>query len=111
MLKETGWLSLNQLCAEGRLIELWKAINNPESPLTKLIKIKQSQVETRAAAKKTVEQYPEEGQEMNKKLEGCSFRHTSAKVWNSAPKEISEATTLEQVKPLIRKYVEKLPLH
>ena len=111
MLKETGWLSLNQLSAEGRLIELWKAINNPESPLTKLVKIKQSQVETRAAAKKTVEQYPKEGQEMNKKLEGCSFRHTSAKVWNSAPKEISEATTLEQVKPLIRKYVEKLPLH
>ena len=32
IVKETGWLSLNQLSAEVRLIELCKVINNPESP-------------------------------------------------------------------------------
>lgn len=106
MLEKLGWLSLNQLCTEVRLIEAWKALNTPDSPLSSIVQIKETNLSvcTRSTTNQRIEQ------SCPNKLAENSFGYPTARAWNNAPTYISQAKTLYQAKQLIRNFVKILPL-
>ena len=101
MLQKLGWLSINQLAAEVRLIEVWKALH-PGSSLTGLFE--KVQGTTRAASQNRIKL------EKYCKLRESSFLYPSSKLWNRAPLNIVEAKTESQARKAIRTFVKSLPL-
>ena len=101
MLNKLGWLSINQLAAEVRLIEVWKALH-PGSSLTGLFE--KVQGTTRAASQNRIKL------EKYCKLRESSFLYPSSKLWNRAPLNIVEAKTESQARKAIRTFVKSLPL-
>ena len=108
MLKELGWLSINQLCIETRLTEAWKSINEENHPLKPELEIKEAKMSmcTRSIASKNFEME----KPTYKKLSQNSFSNPTKQAWNQAPICISEAKTLAEAKRQIRKFVITLPM-
>ena len=105
LLEKYGVLSINQLNAQVKLLEIWKAMNVEGYPL----KIKQQTVQevgatTRASRK---------GRPINIGL-SKSVRNTSTsdavRIWNLAPDTVAESKTIYQVKSQIKSYVKTLPI-
>ena len=105
LLEKYGVLSINQLNAQVKLLEIWKAMNVEGYPL----KIKQQTVQevgatTRASRK---------GRPINIGL-SKSVRNTSTsdavRIWNLAPDTVTESKTIYQVKSQIKSYVKTLPI-
>lgn len=106
MLKKLEWPSLNQLCAETRLLEAWKIANDPNSPLCGIMKLREttSNMKTRSQRHKVM--VP--GRQT--KLSKTSFVYPTAKIWNNAPSSIKEAKKVRNGKALIRAFAKTLPL-
>ena len=101
MLRETGFSSINQMAAETRLLETWKAINVPKYPLKQFFKKKTvNGRETRATVRGDLLEY------------GASkcFWNVASKLYNGSPSNIKCATTISQAKREIKKFVKTLPV-
>ena len=92
MLNELDWLSINQLCAETRLVEAWKTVHFDNYCMKDTVKIKEKSkyISTRSDDQTLLET----GQ--NDKFTNGSFVHLTAKAWNCAPKSVKEAAKLHQ---------------
>ena len=100
MLEKLNWLSLNQLAAEVRLVEVWKALNNKNSLSGLFERVGGS---TRASGNNSVKVAT------NSKTKECSFLYPSARLWNMAPKSVVIAATESQARKAIRTFVKTLP--
>ena len=105
MLERLGWLSLNQLSCEIRLIEVWKAVNNEEHCLHKIFKkaITNEGITRSAGTNKLKNNF-------KSKIRENSFSYPSIKIWNSAPIEVTTATSESKARTEIKKYVKTLPI-
>ena len=105
MLDKFGILSVNQLNAQVKLLEVWKALNLSDYPL----QIRQhstttSGTTTRACTKgKTIEI----GKSTLTKNTSVS---DSVRVWNQAPASVTEAKSVYIAKKAIKIYEKSLPL-
>ena len=105
MLDELGWLSLNQMAAESRLIQAWKTAYNQDYCLNDTLKKRhKSSYQTRSQQ----QDYFERGV---LDLHGSvGFVNSTAKIWNSAPDKIKTASSLPEARRNIRAFVKTLPL-
>ena len=107
MLEKHNLPSMNQLAAQIKLTEAWKSINK-ESFLVKLVKqhpnLDQTTSKTRST---TTRMWNESARTMAGKE---SFVFDAAKLWNSAPKTITEAKTLCSAKNEIKRFCRTLPV-
>ena len=105
MLTKNKMLSVNQMQAQIKLTELWKAVNTENNPLKFRHQVPaENGRETRAVSNKTLV--------LNKgsTLTNDTFVHDSTKMWNNAPESIKNAKALYSAKAEIKKYCVSLPL-
>ena len=81
LLKKFNVLAVNQLNAQMKLLEMWKAIN--------------------------VDKYPLQLKQQNS---GATTRADAVRVWNLAPDQIKDCKSIGQAKKAIKTFVEKLPV-
>ena len=106
MLDNLGWLSVNPLAAETRLLEAWKSVHLEEYCMKDVLKIRpKSNYNTRRNHVNFLETGAED-------IYGSAgFVNTTAKLWNKSPDSVKEATSLSQAKREIRTFViEEIPL-
>ena len=105
MLEKLGWLSINQLSCEIRLIEVWKALNQENNCLSHFFeKATTNQGITRSAGLNKLKPY------FKSKIREHSFAYPSIQVWNSAPPDVTTAETESKAKAAIKRYVKTLPI-
>ena len=106
MLKQLGWLSINQLCAETRLIEAWKSANLENYSIGDILirKEKSSHMNTRSNSQTLFKSGNKD------KFTNASFAQRTEEIWNQAPIGVREATQLPQAKRAIRTFVQTIPL-
>ena len=100
MLEELGWLSLNQMSCEVRLIEVWKSLNVENYCLKDLFERANSRNTDRIRLKSG----------FKSRLRETSFQYPSVQVWNAAPKAVTHARTESQARTAIRNFVKTLPI-
>ena len=105
MLNSLGWLSINQLSAETRLIEAWKIAHNQDYCLNETIKKKEKNVYSTRSNNHTIFN---PGKEC--KLSKNSFAGPTAKIWNKAPADVKSASNLIKARRAIRHFVKTLPI-
>ena len=105
LLTKFGVLSVNQLNAQAKLLEMWKSLNVEDYPL----KIKQQEksetgVNTRASLR---------GRPMGIGKTNIT-KNTSIsdmiRIWNLAPDKVTESKSIYQAKNQIKSYVKSLPI-
>ena len=106
MLDKLGWLSLNQLAAETRLIEAWKSINKEDYCMREVLHLRpKGNYRTR----QNHIDFLDTG--VDDIYGSAGFVHTTAKLWNKAPISVKEATSINLAKREIRKFViEEIPM-
>ena len=106
MLEELGWLSINQLNAETRLLEAWKSIHTEGYYMSDLLQVKpkNQHMGMRANDETLLEQGP-----IHKFANG-SFIQRTAQIWNAAHRGVKEASSIYTAKRTIRQFVKTLPL-
>ena len=100
MLDKLGWLSLNQISCEVRLIEVWKSLNLENYCLNNLFEKVNSRNENRIQLKAL----------FKSRLRENSFHYPSVRLWNSAPQTITHSKSELQARKAIRDYVKLLPI-
>ena len=111
MLVKFNLLSVNQLAASIKLIEVWKA-KNVEGYALSLDPYKQPQPDTNPAEghnlrHQTNRIYNDSSRLMISKQ---SFNIDAARMWNLAPIQIKTALTINSAKSAITDYVKSLPI-
>ena len=105
MLDKVGWLSINQLACEIRLIETWKAVYLEDYCLNEVFERVDSRISPRTQNQIRLKS------KFKTKIRETSFQFPSVQLWNSAPIEITEAQTETQARAAIRRYVkEHIPI-
>ena len=105
MLDKVGWLSINQMSSEVRLIEVWKSLNLNNYSLKNLFeKVNNTHHNTRASIKIRLKSG------LKSRLRENSFHYPSVKLWNLAPSTICNAQTESQARKAIREFVKSLPV-
>jgi hypothetical protein len=105
LLDNQNMLSVNQIAAQIKLTEMWKASNDPQYPIKMKTKERQENaVETRSLTRGDL---TEVGRSTKAKK---SFTCDAAKVWNQAPEKIRASKTLTTAKKAIREYCKSLPI-
>lgn len=106
MLEDVGWLSVNQLAAETRLIEAWKAVHIEDNCMREVLKLRhRGNYRTR----NNHVDFLEPG--VDDIYGSAGFVQTTAKLWNASPMSVKEAPTINLAKKEIRKFVtEKIPI-
>ena len=105
MLKQLGWLSLNQMSCETRLIEVWKSLNIENYCLKDIFERADSaKVNVRNTSKNRLKS------NFKSRLRENSFYYPSVRLWNNAPTEVTNAMTESAARTAIRKYVLTLPI-
>ena len=100
MLDELGWLSINQLAAETRLIEAWKTLHLEDYCMKDVLKLRhKGNYNTRT----NHVDYLDPG--VSDIHGSAGFVQTTAKLWNKAPLSVKEAHTLSSAKKEIRNFV------
>ena len=107
MLERFDMLSVNQLAAQIKLTEAWKAMNDKEYPV-KLRRENIIETDNNRTLRASTTRDMEEGGRF--KTTQASFARDTGHVWNQAPKVIKEAKTLATAKAEIRKYCKSLPV-
>ena len=98
-------LSVNQLNAQTKLVEIWKALNVDDYPLKVVQQTKDnSRVNTRADTK---EKPIEIGKSV---LVEKTCISDAIHLWNNAPEKTINSITLSQAKAEIKKFVRQLPI-
>ena len=107
LLKRVNMLSVNQINAQIKLTEIWKAVNNVECPLN-IIKMKDVLPERPLRSKNETENnLLEIGlSEISKK----TFINDGVRLWNSCPSVIKQSKSLFTAKKEIKKFVINLPI-
>ena len=83
MLQKVGWMSINQLACEVRLVETWKALNNENYCLRDIFeKIENGPHNTRSSNKIKLKSY------FKTRIRESSFQLPSVQLWNAAPVEV-----------------------
>ena len=108
MLMKFGLLSVNQLCAKIKLIEIWKSQNNedypikldPYRPTTSIIHLHDTRVQPNRVFNDSCKL---------KKSES-SFHMDSARLWNASPPEIRLAANISLAKTATHKFCKTLPV-
>ena len=107
LLKNAKMLSVNQLAASIKLTEAWKSCNVPNYPI-QLEKNNENLIPTeRTVRPQTTRHWREDGKTSIAK---DSFTRSTAKLWNQAPLNIKDATSLAQAKKAIKVYCQTLPI-
>ena len=101
MLESQNMLSVNQLQAQVKLTEMWKAHNSTNYPI-KLDKMKPTN-ETRVTRSVTSENFIEPKSKL-------TFIGDATRLWNKAPMTIRQAKSIGIVKKEIKKFVKNLPI-
>ena len=105
MLEKLGWLSLNQMCAEVRLIEVWKSLNLENYCLEDMFeKADSARINVRNSSRNRLKS------SFKSRLRENSFHYPSVRLWNSAPIEVTKAITESAARNAIRKHVLSLPI-
>ena len=105
MLDNHKMLSVNQINAQIKLTEMWKAIKDPEHPF-KISKqtIDSHKITTRSNSQGVM------------KVTACSevtkrtFINDGIKAWNLAPYEVKTSSTFGGAKKAIKTFVKQLPI-
>ena len=104
MLKKLNWLSVNQLAAEVRLMEVWKSLNLEDYCLKSLFQEVERSRSTRSSGTRKLKT------NFKTKIRYSSFQYQSVRLWNSAPDDVTNAATESKAKSAIRKFVSALPI-
>ena len=105
MLEKFGILSVNQLNAQVKLLEMWKSQNIADYPLkVEKQEIKENKRTTRASAQGKL---IEIGRSTTTKSSSTS---DAIRIWNMAPKDIIDSLTVSQAKERIKAYAKTLPV-
>ena len=104
MLDHVGWLSLNQMSCEIRLIEVWKSLNIDNYCLSELFEKVKSNRATRTQNKIRLKTG------FSSRLRDSSFQYPSVQIWNAAPSSVTNATSESQARKAIREFVKTLPI-
>ena len=105
MLDQLGWLSLNQLASEIRLVEVWKGLNIENYCLNNLFeKAESNQGRTRSAGLNKLKTC------FKTKIRENSFAFPSIQLWNVAPADVTTAETEAKARKAIRSFVMTLPI-
>ena len=102
MLEKLGWLSINQLACEVRLIEVWKALNQDDYCLKDIFE----RVQTKHISTRSTNQIRLRTN-FRSRLGENSFQFPSVKLWNAAPTEVTGASSESKARAEIRKHVKK----
>ena len=105
LLEKFNVVSINQLNAQIKLLEIWKSLNVEDYPLEiRQQETMENSTTTRAAAR---------GKPCGigrSNLMQSSCVSDAVKLWNMAPKEITECRSMYQAKNQIKKYIRTLPI-
>ena len=105
LLNNINMLSINQLNAKIKIIEIWKAINIDRYPLVlESLAPKEETASTRAM---TAGRLIEMGKS-NLAFNSCIG--DAVRLWNRAPEDIKNCKSLSQVKNAAKTFVKSLPL-
>ena len=107
MLEKFGLLSVNQLAAKIKLVEVWKAVNIDNYPI-KLEPYGNPNKEKTHALRPQTNRVVNDTCKLKKSEQ--SFNVDAARIWNLAPREITDARTLNGAKKLIDAYCKTLPV-
>ena len=105
MLKKHNMLSVNQINAQIKLTEMWKAMNDEEHPF-KISKaeINENERVTRAQRAGKI------NSSALSKVTKDTFINDSIKAWNKAPTDLKSKQCLSGAKASIKKFVTTLPI-
>ena len=105
MLDKFGILSINQLNAQVKLLEIWKALNLEDYPLQiKLQSAPPTGMTTRADSKGKAIEIGRSNLSRNSSVSD------SIRVWNLAPDSVTGAKSVFIAKRAIKDYVKNLPI-
>ena len=102
---EINVLSVNQLNAQTKLLEVWKALQDPKYPTQWE---RRSDVQKRSGLKTSNK--PELITNGNSRIQENTFYNDAAQLWNAAPKSIKNCKTAFSAKKQIKLFVKSLPL-
>ena len=98
-------LSINQMNAQIKLTEGWKISNIPNYP-TKWAK--KSTAEDERQTRSTSSNHIPESAKSTKTQAG--FNNDAKKLWNKAPQDIKDCSSLQMAKKAIKTFVKQLPI-
>ena len=98
-------LSVNQINAQAKIMDLWKAIHDPDHP-SKIEKMEHdpNACLTRSVANGDLKEFGKSG------LVQSTFLSDASKAWNNCPREVKDCDSIWKAKKAIRNFVEKLPV-
>ena len=107
MLEKFRFLSVNQLSAKIKLVEVWKTINKPDYPLSLEKYNRTGNVQSH-----DLRIQPNRVFDDNCRLQKSesSFHKDAARLWNASPTDIRRATSLDIAKKAIDRYCRTLPV-
>ena len=107
LFKKVNMLSVNQINAQIKLTEIWKAVNNDNGPI-KVTKMKDVLPERALRSKmESVNNLLEERASDHSKK---TFLYDAIRLWNRCPIEIKQSVSLNTAKKEIKKFVVNLPI-
>ena len=107
MLQKFGLLSVNQLAAKIKLIEVWKTLNRPEYPI-ELDPYKRSSHPNAHELRTREDRIFDDSCKL--KRSESSFHVDSARLWNASTPEIRQAKSLNLAKKAINVFCKALPI-
>ena len=94
------FIPVNQLACQTRLVETWKALHLENYCLNDVFeRVENGTIRTRSSNKIKLKSH------FKTRIREASFQLPSVHLWNSAPTEITEATSESRARAEIRKYV------
>jgi hypothetical protein len=106
MLEKFNLLSVNQMAAKIKLLEVWKMVNREGSPL-KLEPYNTSNNENKHGLRQKPNRVFDDTCRL--KNSELSFHIDAARVWNASPAEIRNATSMNIAKTEVTKFCKTLP--
>ena len=100
-------LSVNQLAAEIKLLEVWKSVNI-EGCAIKMEPYNQTQMRDDINLRPRLNRIFNDS--AKRRVAQSSFHIDAARIWNGAPMEIRDSITLSEAKKQIKKYCKSLPV-
>ncbi len=105
LLEKQNMLSINQLAAQVKLTEMWKAVNTETYPIQMAAQsVSEVGMATRADHQGRLIEVG------HSKITTQSFVGDASRVWNKAPLKIKEAKTIGSAKNAIKAYCKTIPI-
>jgi hypothetical protein len=106
ILEKFNLLSVNQTAASIKLVEVWKSLNQDGYPISfepYNHNLHNHNRDLRPQANRLLKD------NCRLKRNEASFSIDAARLWNAAPKDITEAISIDVVKAAIRRFCQNLP--